>query len=215
METRISPQQNMKTKPIAYVFLGLGALLAVAAVAGPPVLPNLNPPPAPDYTCKATGDGAICRVSRVSPAEGDPSGFVCGTAENPVELLLYGTDSFRITRYYNRAGNLTRRFQNEDFQAKIVNPITGISATITQNTTFMDTLATPGDFSSVTTQFTGVEKIVLPGSGVLLLDAGRFILDADDNIVSHNGRHDYETYFGGDTSVAAQLCEALGTSGTP
>ena len=41
-------------------------------------------------------------------------------------------------------------------------------------------------------------------------------LDSQDNIVSASGRHDlFVTYFNGNTAVAAQLCDAVGSPGTP
>ena len=206
----------MKTKTIAYVIFSIGTLLAVAAIAGPPVLPPLNPPPPSFETCTATGSGAICRGSRVDTVADVPVGFVCGTADNPIELLLSGTDSFRFTRYYNTAGNFARRFTREDFQGIIFNPVTGLSATVTQNATFTDLFAVPGDLSTSSTQLTGAFlKISLPGSGVLFLDAGRTILDAEGNVISESGHHDFGAYLNGDHSVAEQLCAALGTPGTP
>lgn len=137
-----------ETKITSYSLIGFGVSLAVAAIAGPPVLPTLNPPVAPDYSCSATGDGAICKVDRVFPFNGDGSGFFCGTADQPVELVVYGTDEYFTTRYYNRVGDLTRRVRQE---TTIQNLVIGLLANVSQNTTFTDTVTVPGDFSSVTT----------------------------------------------------------------
>lgn len=207
---------TMKRKFLAFVLLGLGTLLAGAAIAGRPILPTLNPPPPPFETCKATGSGAICTGNRVDTISDAPLGIVCGTADNPVELLFSGTDSFRFTRYYDKAGNFTRRLTHEDFQGFVYNPVTGLSANASQLSNFIDTFAVPGDINTATAQMTGVIKFSLQSNGVLLLDAGRIVFDAQDNIVSASGRHDlFVTYFNGNPSVAAQLCEALGSPGTP
>lgn len=218
METKISPNETltMKRKSFAFLLLGFGVLLGGAAIAGRPTLPVLNPPPPPYETCKATGSGAICTGNRVDSISDAPLGIVCGTAENPVELVFSGTDSFRFTRYYDRAGNFTRRVTHEDFQGFVINPVTGLSANLTQVSNFIDTFAVPGDTTTSTEQMTGVIKFSLPGSGVLFLDAGRIVFDSQDNIVSASGRHDlFVTYFNGNTAVAAQLCDAVGSPGTP
>ena len=206
----------MKTKPIASTLLALAALLAVAAVAGPPVLPTLNPQPPSYYSCEATGSGAICRGILTETPANLPFGIMCGTAQNPVELLVSGTDTFRLTRYYDSAGNLARRSRHEDFRGVIVNPVTGLSATTLQISNFSDVFAIPGDFGSVTTQLTGLTfTIRLPGSGVLTLDAGRIALDAEENLLGETGRHDLDEYFSGNREVVAKLCAALGSPGTP
>jgi len=62
-----------------------------------------------------------------------PLGLLCGTSENPVELLIeQGTDNFLFTRYYDADGNLTRRTVHEHFDAMVVNPATGLSVLTTQ-----------------------------------------------------------------------------------
>jgi hypothetical protein len=213
-----SPQlkTTMKRKLLTSMFIGSGVLLAIAAIAGPPVLPTLNPPAPSYYTCKATGSGALCRAQTVETLNQEPFGVVCGTAQNPVELLISGTDAFRLTRYYDTGGNLARRFRHEHFEGTLLNPVTGLTARLTAAANFTDTLAVPGNFDTVTTQLTGViTKIALPGSGVLLMDAGRIILDAQENVVKATGNLALEDYFSGNPEEAAKLCVALGSPGTP
>ena len=205
----------MKTKHISYVFFGIGSLLAVAALAGPPVLPTLNPPVPSYYTCKASGSGAICRGQLVETLDQEPSGITCGTAQNPVELLMSATNTVRATRYYDTAGNLTRRFRYQRGEGTIINPVTGLTAKLTAITDLIDTFTIPGNFDAVTTQQTGPFKITLPGNGVLLLDTGRAVFDAQENVISQNGHFALLDYFNGATSEAAQLCAALGSPGTP
>lgn len=205
----------MTKKLLSSSLLLLGFAGAVAALARSPVLPVLNPPVASDYTCRANGNGAICKVDRVFPLEGEPSGIVCGTADNPVELVYYGTDEYFITRYYNRGGYLTRRTVQETIDATIVNPVTGLSANLSQKIMVTDIFGFPSDFSTITSTTTGSAKIVLPSAGVLLLQAGRLLQDADGNVTGSSGPTGFTSYFGGDTAAATSLCQALGTPGTP
>ena len=217
METNsATKQKHMKRKLIAFTFVGVGALLAVAAIAGPPVLPNLNPPPPDYYTCNATGSGAICRAKLAETFNQEPTGIICGTAQNPVELLLNLTAVARLTRYYDAAGNLTRRFISERDEGTIINPATNLAATLTESTTTIDTLAVPGNFDTLTTQVTGrLFKITLPGSGVLLLDSGRAVFDSEGNFIGRSGHLGIDDYFAGNHEAAAKLCAALGSPGTP
>lgn len=212
---RIPTQLNAKRKSIASLLAVFGALLAVAAIAGPPVLPILNPPAPSYYTCKPTGSGAICTAQVAETPDQEPTGIICGTSQNPVELLLTGTDTFSLTRYYNQAANLTRRVHIERLDGTILNPATGLTATATTSATIIDTLAVPGNLDTVTTQQTGPFKVILPGNGVLLLDTGRVIFDAEGNVLSHNGHLALFDYFNGNPEAAAKLCAALGSPGTP
>jgi len=212
---RIPNQFNTKRKSFAAILVGFGALLAVAAIAGPPVLPILNPPAPSYYTCSATGSGAICRGQQVTPADQDPTGIICGTAQDPVELVLTGTYTLRATRYYDTAGNLARRFRYESFDGIIINPVTGLMAKATMITDLIDTFAVPGDFSTVTTQQTGPGKFSLSANGVLMIDTGRVIFDSQENVVSQSGHLAVLEYFEGNPQEAAKLCAALGSPGTP
>lgn len=206
----------MKTKPVPYLLLSIGTLLAVAALAGPPVLPTLNPPVPSYYTCDATGSGAICRGQLVETVNQEPSGIVCGTASNPVELLFSGADAFALTRYYDTNGNLTRRVRHEQFGGTLLNPVTGLSAKLTASDNLIDTLAVPGNFDTTTLQLTGaLFQVVLPGGGMLILDAGRLRLDAQENLLSGSGNLALDAYFSGNREAAAKLCSALGSPGTP
>jgi hypothetical protein len=207
---------SMNRKNLAYLIFSIGAGLAAIAVAGPPVLPPLNPPTPSYYTCKATGSGAICRAQLEETLDQEPLGVVCGTSQNPVELLMSGTETARLTRYYDTAGNLTRRFTRDRFEGTIINPVTGLTAIATGLTNLIDTLVVPGNFDTVTRQQTGPFKITLPGSGVLIIDTGRVTFDAEGNVVRHNGHLALLDYFeNGNHEEAAKLCAALGSPGTP
>jgi hypothetical protein len=194
----------------------LAVLGDAAALAAPPVLPPLTPPPPSFETCRATGNGAICEGSVVFGPDSGPSGMICGTAANPVELIISGQDSWRVTRYYDSAGNLTREVIHEHAVGILTNPVTGRTATATQIAAIINTLAVPGDFATVTFQQTGVVKFYLPGGGVLLRDVGRdVIVLASGNDIASSGQHQLGAYFSGDHSVLEPLCAALGTPGAP
>ena len=204
-----------KRKSLALILTGCGALIAVAAIAGPPVLPPLNPPAPSYYACAATGSGAICRGQQVTPFDQEPTGIICGTAQNPVELLVSGINTLRATRYYDTAGNLARRFRYETFEGIIINPVTGLTAKATTITDLIDTFAVPGNFDTMTTQQTGPAKFMLSANGVLLLDTGRVLFDSQENVISQSGHLAVLDYFSGNPEAAAKLCAALGSPGTP
>jgi tetratricopeptide (TPR) repeat protein len=73
----------------------------------------------------------------------------------------------------------------------------------------------PGDFDTETLTQRGVVKFYLPGAGVLFIDVGRAVIPPDEGLVSETGLHQFDQYFGGDTSVLERVCEALGSPGTP
>src|ERR671932_2334582 len=84
-----------------------------------------------------------------------------------------------------------------------------LSANATQIGVFVDTLATPGDFSSATTVLTGLVKFSLPGGGVLMRDVGRSVFN-EETTFGESGQHQLDQYFAGGHSVAEKLCAALG-----
>lgn len=208
-----TPKTILIQRVLSILFLIVGGGLAVIAVAGPPVLPPLNPPPPSFEVCKPSS-GAICRGETGFTLDQEPTGIICGTAQNPVELLESGTDVTRATRYYDAAGNLTRRVEDFDFEGTIINPVTGLTAKLKSITDIVDTLSVPGDFSSATERQTGPFQITMPGHGVLLLDTGRIFFDVEGDLVL-NGHHALFDYFNGDSEAVAELCSALGSPGTP
>ena len=206
---------------LAIVFVTGSALLpSTAALADPPGIPPLHPPPPAFLNCRATGNGAICEGRRQLTDDPAPVGIFCGTAEHPIELIATDSVDQRATRYYDRDGNLTRRVIHEDVQGTITNPVTGLSANTESHGTRNHELAVPGDLSTFTERSTGTTRFYLPGSGVLVHDAGLSIIvfSGDDAFIQREeGQHDLDAYFGGlgDRSVMAALCAALGSPGTP
>jgi hypothetical protein len=202
---------------LAIVFLaGIALLPPAAAFADPPSIPPLTPPAPSYYTCQATGAGPVCRGSVVDENVSYSTGAFCGTAEHPIELLIeQETDRLQLTRYYNTAGYLTRRFSHLESQNTILNPETGLTAPGTQIAEFIATLAVPRDFATASEQQTGAGKFYLPGAGVLLREMGREVIGPDGNDLALSGQHQIGEYFSGNHAVLAPLCAALGSPGTP
>lgn len=202
---------------LAIVFLaGLALLPPAAAFADPPTLPPLTPPPPGFESCRAVGNGAICEGRRQFPEPPVPKGIFCGSAEQPIELIESDVVDQRATRYYDRAGNLTRRVFHEDFEGTLTNPVTGLAVPFDQLNTLRDDLVVPGDLSRFTETSTGTTRYYLPGAGVLVHDAGLSISGPDGVIFWEEGQHAIDAYYGqGDHSVMAALCAALGSPGTP
>jgi hypothetical protein len=178
-------------------------------------MPTLNPPPPDFLTCMATGGGAICSGTQIVATDG-PSGLFCGTTADRIELLFVDASSTaEVIRFYDADGNFTRRLRREQNVATVLNPVTGLTVLTTQIAEFTGILATPGDQDTETLTQRGVVKFYLPGTGVLLIDVGRAVIPPDPGLYSDTGQHPLDQYFGGDTSVFEQVCEALGSPGTP
>ena len=201
----------------AIVIVALWALMPQGALAGQSIDVNtLNPVPPADYTCVGTGGGAICRVSRTEDLSG-PSGFLCGDAASPIELVgVDAIDQLEFTRIYDADLNLVTRTVHEHFSVTYLNPVTGLSVESTQIAEVTSTFTTPGDLDSGTFTQRGVVKFFAPGAGVLLIDVGRAVLTTDGNVLVQSGQHQqFDRYFSGDTSVLEGVCEAVGSPGTP
>jgi hypothetical protein len=200
----------------AIVIVAVCALMPQGVLAGQTIDVNtLNPVPPADYTCMGTGGGAICRVSRVEDSSG-PSDFLCGDAASPVRLVFVdGVDNLEFTRIYDADLNLVTRTVHEHFSVTVLDPVTGLTVESTQISEVTSTFTTPGDVDSGTFATRGVVKFFAPGAGVLLIDVGRAVLTTDGTLLTESGRHQFDLFYGGDTSVLASLCEAVGSPGTP
>ena len=195
--------------------LGIGLLPHMAAYASPPQLPPLNPPP-PDFeTCQPTGSGTVCHGDQPIVDPPQPFGLFCGTAAQPVELIIADTGSLAARRWYNAAGNMTNRYGHLRLQGTLTDPATGLAAGFTQNDGIHSSLAIAGDLSTETEVWTGDVRFTLPGGGVLLRDVGRDVLHADGRELLSGVHQLYDYFVLGDHSVLAPLCAALGSPGTP
>lgn len=201
---------------LAAAVLGTLALIPHAtAFAGQSVDPGtLNPPPF-GAACMAVGNGAngtICKVIfNVLDPEG-PSGIVCGSGAQSVELLSSDSGVRVGTRFYNQDGNLTRRLVRQDVTGTFTNPATGLTASFVTRVNWINELAVPGDFSSATQANDGATRVSLPHGGTILVDAGREVDAPDGTPLSDAGQHPFTAYYVfGDSSAIEPLCAALGT----
>lgn len=214
MKMKMSP-------PLRALLIATGAGLLVLlphrpAFAGQPIDPaTLVPVPPSIYTCQADGVNTICRENQTYSDPPAPSGFLCGSSANPVELVAQDTNTQQATRYYNAAGFLTRREIHDDFQGTLTNPLNGALANFTQKDTLHDVLAVPGNLTTVTDTSTGVYRIDVPGQGTVFQSSGRLVLAPDGTEVSVSGQHNIDNYYAGDTAVIQKLCTVLGAPQTP
>lgn len=181
------------------------SLVAFAFLAvHPAAAQELNPPPPPGTTCKSTGNGTICHGTFTHPIF-NPSEFTCGSGTNSFGINESGASSQSVNLFYNRAGNATRgAFHVQSLTVTFSNAVTGKSVPESFHLVQTITFGTPGDFSTVTTTITGqLAKVTLPGSGIILLDAGKIVFDANGNIVFEAGKHQYVH------AQVAKLCAAL------
>ena len=196
-------------------FIALFAVMAPgSALASQIVDPStLNPPPPPEFNpvCKAVGFGTLCTIEFVETQGPDPSGILCGSGPNSFEPVISDTRTVSGRRYYDQDGNLTQRHFREVFVGTLTNPLTGASLDFTQADTILHNLAVPGDVNTGTEAITGSARFSLPQGGVVLVDAGRTVIDVSDGtLLFQAGQHHFDAYFGsGDTSALQPICDAL------
>ena len=110
-----------------------------------------------------------------------------------VEEVTYTIDS---TRYFDQNGNHVRTVAHVKFEGTITVPRTG--ETVAQRGSQRLEFLPDGTF-----EFSGVAfNVHVPGQGVILLEAGRLILDGDGNVVKQSAKTSVD--------LAAKVCGALG-----
>src|SRR6516165_11928506 len=152
---------------------------AGAAAAGQPVTQPLTPPPPSFETCKTVGNGFICEGARTLSYGPDDTGIACGTGAGAFDIFDQGTHNQHAIRFYNAAGDLTKRVIYDQYFSQFTNPVTGAAIPYTQHNTTTDILAVPGDFTSATETTTGQTNFTVPHQGAVLLNAGRVVFGAD------------------------------------
>jgi len=186
---------------------------AAPAAAGQPVTQTLTPPPPSFETCKTAGNGFICEGARTMTYGPDDAGITCGTGAGAVDILDQGTHNQHAIRFYNPAGNLTRRVIYDQYFSQFSNPLTGAAIPYTQHNTTTDILAAPGDFTSATETTTGQTNFTVPHLGAVLLNAGKVMFGADGTLEFSAGPQGFLDYFyNGNTAALDELCTALGAS---
>ena len=194
---------------------GLAAFMlasAAPAAAGQPVTQPLTPPPPSFETCKTVGTGFICEGARTLTYGPDDTGIACGSGAGAFDILDQGTHNQHAIRYYNTAGDLTKRVIYDQYFSQFSNPLTGAAVPYTQHNTITDILAVPGDFTSATETFTGQNNFTVPHMGAVFLNAGKVVFGADGTLEFRAGPQEGLDYFNGNTAAVAELCTALGAS---
>jgi len=201
-------------KTVLAIAATCGAAIALgftsAAWAGQPVTVPLTPPPPSFESCMTVGNGITCEGSRVEDLGLQDSGIVCGSGAGTFEPVDHAFDYQHAIRFYDRNGNLVRRVIYDHLLGTLTNPLTGAFVSYDAHNTTTDVLAVPGDFSSTTTTGRGEQNYTVPGMGLVFQNAGRAVFDANSDIESISGHQDFIANFSGDTSVADELCAALG-----
>ena len=197
---------------LAAASLGLVAVTGTAATAGRPATVPLNPPPPnSSYTCKSIGAGTRCDSDTTEVLDPAPSGIICGTGADMFELTDQATRRVKAERWYDTNGNLVKRVRANIFSdASLINPVTGAFVVYDQHDVDRAILAVPGDLDTITTYSTEWLVAVAPGYGAVLVNTGQSVYGPDGSLISRTGRRDLDAYFGGDASVVAPLCAALG-----
>ena len=183
------------------------------AAAGQPVTQALTPPPPSFETCKTVGNGFICQGARTESYGPDDTGIVCGSGTGTFDIFDQGIHNQHAIRFYNAAGNLTRRVIYDQFFSQFSNLLTGAAVPYTQHSTTTDVLAVPGDLGSATETTTGENNFTVPHLGAVFLNAGRVVFGADGTPEFSAGPQGFLDYYvNGNTAALAELCAALGAS---
>ena len=124
----------------------------------------------------------------------EPIGVDCGTFEVWDDFELH----WRGVEFYDDEGNLVRVVEHIWGVDRLYNPENGKSVSGTFNNSETVDLV-----NGRITENGSIFRIILPGSGAVFLDVGKFIISFETGLEFLAGRHDY---FDGDT---AALCAAL------
>jgi hypothetical protein len=183
----------------------LSSLFAFSFVAVHPARADeLNPPPPPGTTCKTTGSGTICRGT-FDTTFFFPGEFTCNSDATSFDINESGTTHREYTVFYNQAGNETKRILHIfPLAGTFSNAVTGKSVPESAHFDITRTFLTPGDISTEQVTVTGLfAKVVLPGGGIILLDAGKIVNDPNGDIIFEAGQHQFTH------SQLTEVCAAL------
>ena len=193
---------------------GLALLaLAPAAYAAPPPTQTLNPAPPPYESCKAVGGGTICSGSTSVTYGPVDNGFGCGSGASAFDIFDQGSYDMSATRWYDGAGNLTRRdIHYDEPDGEWTDPLTGAALPYAQRYSQTDVLAIPGDLSSSTETVTGENILREPTGPPVMIGVGRQVYNFDQSDLFFSaGRNDFvEAFFEGDPAPLERVCAALG-----
>ena len=184
--------QSPRFLPTGLAFLLILAVLSSVAALTPPIPPN-----AQDVHCSTSDTGTVCNwtASFGTPSTGVPYGYVTCN-DSPVIVTLLG--QMRVTAFYDENGQLDLMKRHISFSGTLSSPPTGKSVPHEGHATLTI------DPQTNTTTITGLyHYTVLPGVGMVFLDAGIVVVAADGSISFVAGPHDYYL------RATEQLCAAL------
>lgn len=214
LRTALDLLRSMRARrPVAVLVLAIVTLGAAPLTLAAGIDPaTLNPVPPDFYSCRATGDGAICRAHTVEPYEFEATGIFCGSGAGTVELLDSGIRDVQATRWYDRNLDLVRRQRTFLFRdAHLTNPANGRTLSYSQHNADNEVLGVPGDLASATLNSSGHLSITAPGFGGVILDVGRVVVGPDGTLEFAAGQFELGRYYNGELSLVDDLCAALGT----
>lgn len=127
------------------------------------------------------GGAATAAAPTREPVHDSQAGSIdCGTFHDDFVDFYDGT----VTTWYDEAGNPSRQVFHLTHLSNDVNSVTG--KTIHEHGTFTETL----DYVNGTDSVAGrLEIATVPGSGVVIQDAGRLVLDANGDAVLDSLNH--------------------------
>ena len=175
------------------------------ATAAPDPGVTLTPPPPAGYSCQPTGGGTICHRRM----DFTHHGSFDGSCPQGFDILENGAVTELGLRTYDRNGFLVRRDLHELYPVGdplnvFYNSVTGTSVPYRADFLESDTFATPGDFDTMSSTFSGnLYSATMPGYGLLVHDAGVLAFDPAGDVTADHGP---KMMFNGDT---AKLCAAL------
>jgi hypothetical protein len=201
-----------RTLMVCVLALILAAITAGTASAAPTTVDpdTLTPPPPPGAECKDTGNYIICHTVGADSWANEPDSLLsCGRAYST------GSNHSKSIRWYSSEGLLLKRFVRVTNAGTWSLSPTGEGPTVrfVSHFSFVDYLATPGDFDSATQIEHGMDfRIWRPGSGVMVHLAGIFVFTPDGGI-THHGAGELAIDEEGNLVIPAKedaaLCEAL------
>jgi hypothetical protein len=131
-----------------------------------------------------------------SEVEGEPFSVVY----QPCGLTEVGERNRSFTTFYDQDGNEVRTLEQVFFEGTVTNPATGETFVDSGHATVMFQTGFVTGFTLIGT----VYNIRVPGEGLLLLDVGRLVVDANFNPVFQSAKALSVT------EVDAAVCAALG-----
>jgi hypothetical protein len=130
----------------------------------------------------ASPAGAVPPTKTSGNVTDDVFAFSCGSFDVRDDFEF----SWQGTEHYDRDGNLIRVVEQISGVDRLYNPLNGKSVSGTYYNSETVDLAN-GDVS----QNGSIFRIIVPGSGALFIDVGKYVIDFDEGLTFLAGRHDF------------------------